>query len=155
LAIPISAGNGVDYIVVYEYDSDIAVDLGGVQSILFEPPFAIPTFLPPGVEFNSSGCFVGEPTQAGSYPVYITVTDSAVPPKTIREYMDLQVFMAGDINRDSIVNLEDFAELCDHWTDSGCISPKWCEFNDVNADGEVDLLDLSRMAENWLRETDL
>lgn len=153
--IGISAGNGADYIVVYEYDSDIPLDLGQVESVLFEPPFEIPTFLPPGINFESSGCFVGEPTQAGIYPVYITMTDSAVPPKTIREYMDLQVFMAGDINRDWIVNLEDFARLCDHWTESGCISPKWCEFNDVNADGEVDLLDLSEMAENWLRETDL
>ncbi len=151
--VGISAGNGIDYIVVYEYDTDVPLDLSGVESVLFEPPFEIPTFLPPGIDFNSSGCFVGEPTQAGSYPVYITVTDSAVPAKTIREYFDLQVLIAGDINKDLTVNLEDYAQLCNHWTDSGCVSPKWCEFNDVNADGEVDLLDLAKMAENWLRES--
>jgi hypothetical protein len=149
--VGISSGNGVDYVVVHEYDSaNDAINLGGVESVLFVPPFQIPTFLPPGVDFNTSGCFVGSPSLVGDYPVYIWVTDSSTPPKTIRQYYDLKVLMPGDVNQDSIVNLEDVGQLSNKWMKTGCVSPQWCELSDVNVDGTVDLLDLVKIAENWL-----
>lgn len=58
--------------------------------------------------------------------------------------------LAGDANNDNTVDLGDFSLMSGQWQVSGCQGAAWCDGTDVNRDGQVNLLDLVRIAEAWL-----
>ena len=54
-----------------------------------------------------------------------------------------------DLNRDGIVDFEDFAKFASYWQDSDCED---CGFADFTGDNTVNEADLAEMAETWLAE---
>lgn len=59
-----------------------------------------------------------------------------------------QEVIAGDIAGLYGVDMIDYTRLANHWGQTGC--PADCENADINEDGEVNILDLSLLADNWL-----
>lgn len=59
-----------------------------------------------------------------------------------------------DLNRDGIVNFQDFAVLAYYWIDEYCWGPKSCGGSDFDNTGTVDLIDLMTFAQNWLWQAD-
>ena len=58
---------------------------------------------------------------------------------------------SSDLNRDGIVNFQDFAVLAYYWRDyNRCWGPKSCGGSDFDNTGTVDLTDLRTFAQNWL-----
>jgi hypothetical protein len=58
---------------------------------------------------------------------------------------------AGDLNRDTKVDLIDFAKLSDCWHESNFSgSAADCNKSDIDFNGQVDLVDLRYLVENWL-----
>ena len=142
--IGISSGNGTDYFVIEGYDG--ATDLANANSVLLTPPF---TPLPPGVSFNPlTQCITGVAGAAGQYHAVISVTDSATEPETASRAFTFTVAQDGVAG---MVNLDDFDVLEAHWGDTNCVPPTYCELADMDKDGDVDLADLTKMAEYWLR----
>jgi beta propeller repeat protein len=58
--------------------------------------------------------------------------------------------ISGDINRDGIVNLIDFAILASYWLSENCNVGDHCMGADYDSDGDVDGDDLGRLCELWL-----
>jgi|GEM_PF-2190851 len=58
--------------------------------------------------------------------------------------------LPGDLNGDCVVNFGDFGIVSSNWLETGCGEPGWCQGGDYDLSTEVDLLDLSFLAENWL-----
>ncbi len=145
--VGISAGNETDYILVEGYDG--AANLANANSVLFVPPFERQAVLPPGITFDTDGCFSGTPGAVGEYPITVTVDDSSG--HTTQQDIDIYAINRGDINRDIMVNLIDFALLASQWLIDGCAEPDWCERTDINQDTQVDVDDLAKMAVNWLK----
>jgi hypothetical protein len=56
-----------------------------------------------------------------------------------------------DIDINGEVNFDDYAVLAAHWACNDCNEPAWCFGTDLNRNGQVDILDLSVFAENWLK----
>jgi formylglycine-generating enzyme required for sulfatase activity len=54
-----------------------------------------------------------------------------------------------DLNGDQIVNLMDFSILANRWL-ATCSYPDWCEANDFDWSGQVDLGDVQLLASQWL-----
>jgi len=59
-----------------------------------------------------------------------------------------QAVIVGDIAGLYGVNMVDYARFAAHWGQTGC--PTDCENADINGDGEVNILDLSLLADHWL-----
>ena len=58
---------------------------------------------------------------------------------------------SSDLNRDGIVNFQDFAVLAYYWRHyNRCWGPKSCGGSDFDNTGTVDLTDLRTFAQNWL-----
>ncbi|GAG33679.1 unnamed protein product, partial [marine sediment metagenome] len=55
--------------------------------------------------------------------------------------------LAGDINGDGKVNIEDFAELAEQWLWSGSAG---AVDEDIVEDGSVDFIDFAELANQWL-----
>jgi len=147
--IGISAGNGSDYLLIDGYDQNDSLTNADSVMISFSP-------LPEGVSLNSyTGCFAGIPQQLGSYSATIKVTDSSVPPQTIRaDYLfNIELYENPDINRDQCVNLDDFAILASYWLWSRCADYNRCNLSDIDRDGQVAPSDLAFLAESWLLGT--
>ena len=52
---------------------------------------------------------------------------------------------------DGLVNFQDFARLGKHWKMTDCNSAnKWCEYADLERDGNVDYNDVDKFNEQWL-----
>ncbi len=58
-----------------------------------------------------------------------------------------------DFNDDGIVNFKDFAVLGLNWRRTDCSEPENCSGTDLDANGYVDISDLSQFAEYWLEKT--
>ena len=58
--------------------------------------------------------------------------------------------VAGDIDGDGAVNLDELAELSRHWARTDCFADDLCLGADLNADGRVDIEDLLIIAHSWL-----
>jgi len=71
---------------------------------------------------------------------------SGDPTITIYGYDD-KPFLAGDIDKDKNVDLEDLKLFTARWLDTVC---DVCFGADLNGDGQVTLLDFQTLAENWL-----
>ncbi len=58
-----------------------------------------------------------------------------------------------DFNKDGLINLGDFIFLSEQWLNQAtcCIINNWCSGLDLNRSKDIDALDLSLMAEEWLR----
>lgn len=47
--------------------------------------------LPPGLSLNAAGALLGNPTEAGTFPIAVTVTDSSFPPQTASTKLTLVI----------------------------------------------------------------
>jgi len=59
--------------------------------------------------------------------------------------------LRGDLNSDCEVTAADFAILAQHWRQKNCTGESWCGGADIDKSTIVDAIDLSELAENWLR----
>jgi hypothetical protein len=57
-----------------------------------------------------------------------------------------------DLNNDNFVNLRDLVIFVFHWLDAGCISPDFCEANDFDKSGIVNIADFSEFSDHWLED---
>ncbi len=69
------------------------------------------------------------------------------------DYLVFHHVRSRDFNQDTIVNFADFARITEHWQDSNCASPDWCEGADLDTSGEVNIEDLALFTEFWLEKT--
>lgn len=69
------------------------------------------------------------------------------PPKCVPEFGPV-----ADLYADGHVNLNDFAILAYYWLEPNCATSHNCDGADLAYDNKVDLLDLKRFTENWLRK---
>ncbi len=58
--------------------------------------------------------------------------------------------VSADLNTDTAVNFEDFAEFAFYWLDTDCLYPDLCSEADLDWSGEVGIEDLVIFAEHWL-----
>lgn len=55
---------------------------------------------------------------------------------------------------DGLVNFQDFSRLAKHWGRTDCDSSNnWCEYADLERDGNVDYNDVDKFNEQWLVDT--
>jgi len=59
-----------------------------------------------------------------------------------------------DFNNDTRVDFADFAVLASHRQETGCSDPNWCEGTDLEADGNVDINDLTLFTDYWIEKTE-
>lgn len=59
------------------------------------------------------------------------------------------VRLAGDADRNGIVDLLDIAVLAENWMLSGCVDPQWCSGADTQHSGNVDLTDFAVLADQF------
>jgi len=57
-----------------------------------------------------------------------------------------------DFDADGDVDFVDLAELRNHWVNTDCNYPGWCEGTDLDYSGRVNLVDFAVFANNWLWE---
>ncbi|MDD5328189.1 MAG: M6 family metalloprotease domain-containing protein [Phycisphaerae bacterium] len=63
------------------------------------------------------------------------------------------VTLAGDLNLDCCVDIEDLVVLTNRWLNTDCDYPNgWCYGTDLNRSGAVNLYDLAEFAEHWYEE---
>ncbi|MDD5326239.1 MAG: right-handed parallel beta-helix repeat-containing protein [Phycisphaerae bacterium] len=58
--------------------------------------------------------------------------------------------IAGDFEPDKDVDGFDLDYLAEHWLNTPCVWPDWCEGADINRDGTVNSVDYAYFAGNWL-----
>jgi len=58
-----------------------------------------------------------------------------------------------DSNGSGFVDLEDFARFASQWQHNTCIADTWCDGQDFNKSGVVNLSDLHYLLINWLQES--
>ena len=62
--------------------------------------------------------------------------------------------LQADNSIDGTVNFQDFAILASRWLETGCGYPdEWCDGADLNWNTEVDIDDLTALADHWLEDT--
>jgi len=54
------------------------------------------------------------------------------------------------LNGDGQVDMADVSIVAEHWKETSCDYPGWCEGADVDHDGDVDLADVLLVSEYWL-----
>ncbi|OHB59893.1 MAG: hypothetical protein A2Y12_18930 [Planctomycetes bacterium GWF2_42_9] len=59
-----------------------------------------------------------------------------------------------DFNNDKIVNFHDFYLFLNHWLETNCLDPYWCEGTDLDRNNLVDIQDLFAFCEFWLERTE-
>jgi hypothetical protein len=70
---------------------------------------------------------------------------------TCADYLNAGYGLASDLHPDCYVNYEDLKVITDNWLNSECDLLNDCDGADFEpSDGTVNLLDLSRFAEQWL-----
>ena len=57
--------------------------------------------------------------------------------------------LAGDVNRDNIVDLSDLVRLAEDWLRTDCAPPYYCMGADIDQDDSVNLEDYSSLSKNW------
>ncbi|MCD4831271.1 MAG: prolyl oligopeptidase family serine peptidase [Anaerohalosphaeraceae bacterium] len=62
----------------------------------------------------------------------------------------LELCLAGDINEDCSVDMNDIAILFFHWLDDDCDCPNWCEGSDLDQSTDVEFVDFATLCWNWL-----
>ncbi|MCX5632679.1 MAG: hypothetical protein NTW93_03255 [Phycisphaerae bacterium] len=92
------------------------------------------------VFYNDSHCPSGEPNDNDD-PNRLTSDPMLVNPGTGD--------IPGDVINDVIVDWSDMQELAGQWLNS-CIEPDWCGGCDIDKSGQVDFVDFSKLAKNWL-----
>jgi hypothetical protein len=66
-------------------------------------------------------------------------------------YLTLSQVRSRDFNNDTKVDFSDFARLSQHWLESNCNEPNFCQGTDLDIDHDVDGNDLSLFIDFWLR----
>jgi hypothetical protein len=69
-------------------------------------------------------------------------------------YLKFSHVRTRDFNKDTRVDLADFAILASYWQKTDCSEPSWCEGADLDIDSDIDLGDLMLFAEYWLEKTE-
>jgi hypothetical protein len=69
-------------------------------------------------------------------------------------YLKFSHVRTRDFNKDTRVDLADFAILTSYWQENGCNDPNWCEGTDLDTNGTVDANDLMLFADYWLERTE-
>jgi hypothetical protein len=57
--------------------------------------------------------------------------------------------LPGDINKDCVVDSNDLLLLSDQWLTLWCSDPDWCDGCDLDRSGDVDIVDMNLLMENW------
>ena len=60
--------------------------------------------------------------------------------------------LAGDADKNGIVDLSDMAVLAANWLFTGCMDPQWCNGADTDHSGNVDFSDFAVIAEQFGEE---
>jgi len=55
-----------------------------------------------------------------------------------------------DLDRNEVVNFQDFGLFSHHWLAQDCTEPSWCYGADIDQDGQVGIEDVVLFAEYWL-----
>jgi len=92
------------------------------------------------------------PFEAGLYDVNVSATDGDISGET-SVYNDELAVITCDFDDDNDVDFEDFAMLALLWQDADCNDPNWCDFRDLDYNGEVKWPDIRIFADNWLEGT--
>ena len=79
------------------------------------------------------------------FKIEVTVTDYSVPPVTVSHTMSISMVDGFDI--------EDLANLIDHWREVDCGADNWCDQADLNGDTVVNIKDFAVLADFWLIKT--
>jgi hypothetical protein len=69
-------------------------------------------------------------------------------------YLKFSHVRTRDFNKDTRVDLADFAILASYWQENGCGEPNWCEGTDLDTNGTVNTNDLMLFTEYWLEKTE-
>jgi len=59
-----------------------------------------------------------------------------------------------DFNKDTEVDLADFAVFASYWQVADCNDPNWCQGTDLDTNGNVDSNDLMLFVDYWLEKTE-
>ena len=70
---------------------------------------------------------------------------------TIPVYVDERGSL-GDLNKDTLVDFNDLAQMTNYWLNSGCETLNDCNHTDLDKSGSVDFYDFSMFATYWLFE---
>jgi len=102
--------------------------------------------LPDGLELDSlTGVISGTPSVVDSFDFTIKVTDSSSPNNTDTQELYIKViessFVRGDVNHDSVIDLEDVLYLINYLYMNGPEPLPW-EAGDVNCGGIIDFTDV-------------
>ena len=58
----------------------------------------------------------------------------------------------GDFNTDGKVDFSDMLIFANHWLQSNCAVPYWCDGTDLNQNGSVNFTDFAEFAQHWLEK---
>ncbi len=132
---PDSPGSGINH--GFDPDPDIKITDSSCKTILGgdDGSCSSPTFSPNDFQWTCSanGTYY---VIIAPYPSYgsHTCTGTASSTFTLKYY------------KEGILNLSDFAIFAFYWMDDTCSDPNWCEGNDFDCSGSVDMLDLATFA---------
>jgi hypothetical protein len=62
-----------------------------------------------------------------------------------------ECLIVGDVTGDCKVNILDLNIMAEHWLDTSCVAPLWCEQADIDESGRVNYLDFKSIAEDWMK----
>jgi len=94
--------------------------------------------------FTGAGWDFVEESDNGTNDIWRMCVDGVSYPLLQREFIE------GDFVCPDGVNLQDYAHLAGHWSESNCGSLNDCRHADIDKSGTVDWKDLDRFVENWL-----
>lgn len=84
----------------------------------------------------------------GTYLISCTVTDDDGVSITGWKYFDVIDY---DLADDNVINFLDLVEFTNHWLDTNCVEPNWCQGTDFNRDETVNAHDYSLFSQYWLQ----
>jgi hypothetical protein len=68
----------------------------------------------------------------------------------LRTFAEFWLWSVADVDIDDDVDFVDYAILGNHWMYQNCSAPNWCNGNDFDKSGKVDILDLFEFTDSWL-----
>lgn len=89
---------------------------------------------------------------AQTIPAGLTLTDTIDSSDHLPLFMVMEIHSPTDINGDTFTNTVDFTLLSQQWGEVGCSGRNncYCSGADINRDGEVGIVDIQIMGEEWL-----
>jgi hypothetical protein len=68
---------------------------------------------------------------------------------TLRWLRPCPCVLPGDINSDCVVDSNDLVLLANQWLTPSCSAPDWCDACDLDHSGDVDMVDMTLLMDNW------